>query len=266
MDITGHTKFIPLVGDPVEGVVSPPAINAKLAELGVDARMLPLHLPPGNRDAFWQLLRSSESLIGCSVTYPHKQAAFGVTDRKSDRARRLKAVNTLRRNPDGTFFGDATDGLALVKAIEEAGITLAGRSAHVIGAGGGAGRAIVDAFCDAGVCALRLSETCDERLHDTVRMVRSAWPDVSLTEAASIEVLVDATPNGKSANQARHFSNDQIAACELACDIAGPKASSEFLMRAALHGIPTIDAAEMGRKQVVAQLSVWLADQRESFA
>jgi len=38
--------------------------------------MLPIDVPTESLKAFWDLLRNSANMIGCSVTYPHKQAAF----------------------------------------------------------------------------------------------------------------------------------------------------------------------------------------------
>ncbi len=260
MDITGHTKLIPIVGDPVAGVVSPPLFNAKFSELGIDARMVPFCVPSDGLQAFWQLLRRSETFIGCSVTYPHKQAAFHAADRVSDRAKRLGAVNTLHRNADGTLFGDATDGAALVQAIQDAGFDLNGRTAHVIGAGGGAGRAIVDAFCAAGVRAVRIEDVCRSRCAEAAEMIKTAWPSVARTTAAC-DLIVDATANGKSARQAQLFSASEIAAAVMVCDIAGTHTTSRLLIQAAADGKQTVDAADMGAGHVGAQLAIWLPEQ-----
>lgn len=258
MSINGRTKLIPIIGDPVDDVASPPAINARLSELGLDTVMVPFHVPPKALEAFWQLLRESESFIGCSITFPHKRAAFAISDTLTERAHRLGAVNTLRRNPDGTLYGDATDGLALVKAFEDTRVALKGRSVHIVGSGGGAGRAIVDAFCAAGVSTLRLDDINRPRAEETERIVRTAWPDVSISSNIDGDILIDATANGKSLNQVDLFSETALRNCVAACDIAGRHDTSQFLDQARRQGKVTIDARQMGEGQVEAQLGVWL--------
>ncbi len=87
---------------------------------------------------------------GFSVTIPHKEAALKLADSADDVASQIGAVNTLIRQPDGTFKGYNTDCSAALGAIEASlgaasgqapsGV-LNGRTFVVIGAGG-AGRAL----------------------------------------------------------------------------------------------------------------------------
>ncbi len=241
----------------MDGVVSPPAINKRLSTLKIDAAMAPMHVPKEALSAFWHVMRTSENFVGCSITYPHKQAAFEIADGLTDRARRLAAVNTLRRDPDGTLHGDATDGLALVHAIRDAGVELKGRTAHVVGAGGGAGRAIVDAFCSEGVSAVRLEDRDDKRLKETKDLVETVWSEVALAENATGDILVDATANGPSGASASLFSEAALAAADAVCDISGSRGASALLTRAAALRCEPIDAAQMGAGQVDAQIAFW---------
>ena len=130
MQLTGKTKILPIIGDPVGAVVSPPRANSWFAEREIDAVMTPLEIPASVLHSFWNLLRFSGTFLGCSVTCPHKQAAFAAVDRRTARAGRLAAPNRIRRDAEGSLSGEATDGLALCTAIVEAGLTLSGRSAR----------------------------------------------------------------------------------------------------------------------------------------
>ena len=76
MRITGKTQLLPIIGHPVSGVFSPPAFNLAFQERRLDFTMVPMDVPTAILKAFWDLLRNSANMIGCSVTYPHKQAAF----------------------------------------------------------------------------------------------------------------------------------------------------------------------------------------------
>ena len=55
---------------------------------------------------------------GLNVTAPFKLDAFEYADELTERARTAGAVNTLARQPDGTFLGDNTDGPGLVSDIK----------------------------------------------------------------------------------------------------------------------------------------------------
>ena len=76
---------------------------------------------------------------GLNVTVPFKQLAFDLADTLSPHAEAAGAVNTLSVQPDGTLFGDNTDGIGLVQDLQHNhGIPLAGKHILLIGAGGAA--------------------------------------------------------------------------------------------------------------------------------
>ncbi|MFO1417835.1 MAG: shikimate dehydrogenase [Methylotetracoccus sp.] len=76
---------------------------------------------------------------GLNCTVPLKEAAFRRADELSPRARACGAVNTLVSRPDGSLFGDNTDGAGLVRDLRQnLGLELAGRRLLVLGAGGAA--------------------------------------------------------------------------------------------------------------------------------
>ena len=75
---------------------------------------------------------------GANVTLPFKEEAFGLCTRRSTRAERAGAVNTLAFTGPG-IFGDNTDGAGLVRDIEvNLEFPLAGRRVLLLGAGGAA--------------------------------------------------------------------------------------------------------------------------------
>jgi shikimate dehydrogenase len=75
---------------------------------------------------------------GCNVTVPFKFDACRLAARRSERAALAGAANVLRFDADG-WWGDNTDGVGLVRDIEQgAGVALAGRRVLLIGAGGAA--------------------------------------------------------------------------------------------------------------------------------
>lgn len=74
---------------------------------------------------------------GLNCTVPLKELAFRLADRRSERAERGKAVNTLALRVDGAILGDNTDGVGLVRDLTaNLGLILEGRRILVLGAGG----------------------------------------------------------------------------------------------------------------------------------
>jgi len=76
---------------------------------------------------------------GLNITVPLKEAAWALATAHSDRAARAGAVNTLLLNPSGEHFGDNTDGLGLVRDLEQNhGIGIGHQRLLLVGAGGAA--------------------------------------------------------------------------------------------------------------------------------
>ncbi len=76
---------------------------------------------------------------GCNVTVPFKFEAPALAAQVTPRAALAQAANTLRFDDDGGWLADNTDGVGLVRDIEQgAGVALAGRRVLLIGAGGAA--------------------------------------------------------------------------------------------------------------------------------
>jgi shikimate dehydrogenase len=128
-------------GDPVAHSASPPMHNAALAHCGIAARYARLHI---RAEELGAALRAAgrQGFIGVNCTIPHKAAALGLMDRVDEHARRIGVVNTVLF--DGLeLVGFNTDGPGLVRAIRaDFGVDLRDLRVLVLGAGGGAGRAI----------------------------------------------------------------------------------------------------------------------------
>ena len=130
-----------VLGDPVAHSASPPMHNAALAECGIDARYTRLHIRANELAEAFRLL-PAQDFIGVNCTIPHKFAALALVDRADDHARRIGVVNTVVVE-DGKLAGYNTDGPGLVRAVRaELGAELREMRVMVLGAGGGAGRAI----------------------------------------------------------------------------------------------------------------------------
>ena len=77
-----------------------------------------------------------------NVTIPYKQAVIPYLDEISPEAKRIGAVNTVTRLPDGRLRGDNTDYFGFFHTVKAAGVELAGKKALVAGNGGASATAV----------------------------------------------------------------------------------------------------------------------------
>lgn len=128
-------------GDPVAHSASPPMHNAALEKLGIEAQYARVHILPGELEAALRLLPAC-GFTGVNLTIPHKTSALPLMDEVDEHTRRIGAVNTVVIE-EGRLIGYNTDGPGLVRAIRsEFSVDLRDLRVLLLGAGGGAGRAI----------------------------------------------------------------------------------------------------------------------------
>jgi shikimate dehydrogenase len=85
---------------------------------------------------------------GLNVTVPFKEDAWRCATQHSNRAQRAGAVNTLMVQPDGSLYGDTTDGVGLVRdLVQNHNIQIKGKDILIVGAGG-AVRGVLEALLE----------------------------------------------------------------------------------------------------------------------
>ena len=80
---------------------------------------------------------------GINVTIPYKKAVIPYLDELSPTAKKLGAVNTIVRRPDGTLYGHNTDHFGFQTMVTASGLTVSGKKALVLGSGGASNTAAV---------------------------------------------------------------------------------------------------------------------------
>lgn len=85
---------------------------------------------------------------GLNVTVPFKEDAWQCATKRSQRAQRAGAVNTLIAQQDGSLYGDTTDGVGLVRDLMfNHGIEIKDKRILIVGAGG-AVRGVLEALLE----------------------------------------------------------------------------------------------------------------------
>ena len=139
--ISGKARKAGVMGWPVTHSRSPALHGHWLARYGIDGAYVPLPVRPGRLE---EALRALPLLgfAGCNLTIPHKEAALAIVDRVDPVARRIGAINTIVLR-DGRSLGWNTDGPGFERAVREVfSVDLRDLRVLLLGAGGGAGRAV----------------------------------------------------------------------------------------------------------------------------
>ena len=160
--LTGHTRIVGVIGDPVEHSRSPQMHNAAFAKAGLDYVYVPFHVQSNDlADAIAGF--KATHVVGINVTLPHKQAVISHLTSISREAELIGAVNTLTFTDEG-IHGDNTDAPGVLRALEENGnmSVPVGENVVVLGAGGAA-RAVVVALALAGVASITIANRTVER-------------------------------------------------------------------------------------------------------
>jgi hypothetical protein len=131
--LDGSTRLHFIVGDPIAQVKSPGGMSQAFAAQGRNALCVPAHVAPPQLAAWLAGVSLAQNVDGIIVTVPHKFACFELCATASERARFLGAVNTLRRNPDGSWHGDMFDGLGYVQALRAKDCDPANKRALLVG-------------------------------------------------------------------------------------------------------------------------------------
>jgi shikimate dehydrogenase len=250
--ITGATRVVGVIGDPVDHSRSPAMHNAAFEALGLDWVYVAFPVPRGAGAAAVRAVPAL-GLAGLNVTMPHKADAAAACDELSPEAAALGAVNTVVHS-NGTLVGHSTDGDGFLRALDDEGVTIAGRRTLVVGAGGAA-RAVTHALGRVGA-----QVTVAARRSEAARSAAALAPDgvaVGLDDLAvdRFEVIVNATPLGMH-GESPPFDTAELHAGQFVFDTVYP-AETPLLLKARAQGLRAAGGLGMLVHQGALSFSLW---------
>ncbi len=181
-----------VIGFPVTHSFSPQLHQPALDLEGRNIRYIRLEVQPNQvREAFMRM--EDLEFIGTNVTIPHKLDALEACKEVDPAASAMGAVNTVKFTDKGPI-GYNTDGPGLEQAIlEETGSSTKDLRVLIVGAGGGAGRAISTHLAHQGCRQLLLANRSLEKIEPLQqKLTTETSTPISLTpyeENALIEAL-----------------------------------------------------------------------------
>ncbi|KZN24243.1 shikimate dehydrogenase [Haladaptatus sp. R4] len=247
-----------LLGDPVGHSRSPPMHEAAYDELDMDARYVTFE-----PDAIAPAIEGAKALgiCGLNVTIPFKEDVLAHVEPDS-LAERIGAVNTIDFSTSPPT-GHNTDAAGARRAFERHDVSLDGKSAVLVGAGGAA-RAIAFMLADEGSTVAIANRTIARAasLADAVNGVDGEETATThgldeLPElVADADVLVNATSVGMDSDETP-VPADALHADLAVMDAVYSPLETRLLREASARGATTIDGAWMLLFQGVVAFELW---------
>jgi shikimate dehydrogenase len=265
--MTGTTRLLGVMGDPIAHSLSPVMHNAALAEMGLDFVYVPLAVKPADLAVALEGLRAI-ALIGFSVTIPHKQAILPLLSEVDPLANAVGAVNTVRWTPQG-WQGTNTDIFGFLSPLKALHRDWNNTSVLVLGQGGAA-RAVVAGCAQLGCPRIQVVGRNPDKLNQfqaswsspeiQARLSVRPWGDLDqlLPEAT---LVVNTTPVGMPPQvNDSPLTSQQLALIPpgaIAYDLIYVPKPTLFLEEAKTHGLYTLDGLEMLVQQGAKALQLW---------
>ncbi len=263
-----------VIGNPVSHSLSPQMHNAALQELNLPQRYARFEIGEADFTDAVDLMKQHQ-FIGINVTIPHKELALSSASEVSSTARNANSVNTLLFESN-KILGYSTDGAGFVNAIrQEFSMDIRDLRVLVLGAGGGAGRAIAVQCalerCERLVLANRSPEKLEAlqlQLKEHFHSDKLAGPSDALrtipleekaieNEISNVDLIVNATPLGMKRTDPSPLPRALLSAYHLVYDTVYSPGKTQLLEDAAAAGARTANGLSMLVHQGVLSFELW---------
>ena len=251
-----------VLGSSLPHTWSPFIHNSLFMAAGLDAIYLPVTVPKEKLGSVTDVFRSC--LSGFNVTIPYKERIIPYLDDVDDAVKACGAVNTVDIR-EGRMIGHITDGLGMLRAIEECGIVTEGIDVLILG-GGGAARVAGYEFLSRGgnvtfaVRSTEKGERLANELAETQSDGRTRIHSCLLTDIIGAhDILINCTPVGMYPNtEAMPVSEKVISRCAAVFDAVYNPRKTQLLACAEQRGIPCVEGLGMLFYQAVEAQKLWL--------
>lgn len=269
--ISGRSKLVGVMGWPVSHSLSPAMQNAAIKAAGLEAAYVPLPVAPHRVSEAVHGLRAL-GFRGCNVTIPHKIAVIEYLDSLTSEAQLIGAVNSIRVEDDGRLVGHNTDCIGAVRAMEEEGTSVCGKTVLIVGAGG-AGRGAAAGCALAGARKIILlnrtvekAEEVIEELRDRPELVATKeWMAAPLSDGFSdkglpweeIDAVFQMSSMGMKENRDLPLDVAWLSPRCHVLDAVYAPLDTVFLKGARAKGLRTTDGLAMLMEQGAAAFEFW---------
>jgi shikimate dehydrogenase len=255
-----------VIGWPIEHSRSPAIHRYWLKHYRIDGTYTKEAVPPDALETFLTSL-AGKGFAGCNVTVPHKEAAFALAAEKEASARAVGAANTLWLE-NGSLHAANTDTYGYMTYLDLRAPDWQRRDAPVsiLGAGGAA-RAIIFGFLEAGVGEIRLFNRTHERSEVLARQFGSRvkvcdWSQRS-ARSRDAAVLVNTTSLGLKDEGTPDIDFTDFHSDCVVSDIVYVPLVTGLIRNARVRGLRTVDGLGMLLHQAVPGFEKWFGKRPE---
>ncbi len=242
MTISGATRVLVLLGDPVAHSLSPLMHNAWIADHGFDAVYIAVPLKTEGAVAAIRALKPF-GFAGANVTVPHKEAAAAAADR-----REAEVANVLRWEADGTLSAFNTDGPGFIDALAEVAPDWRARVKRVLMVGAGGAAQAIARTLSPHVDTIHFVNRTGARADAAALAIPNGralrWDDLERGFGAA-DLIVQATSLGMSGNPDFEWPTANIRTGAIVADIVYRPLETSLLRGARARGLTTIDGLGM---------------------
>jgi shikimate dehydrogenase len=248
--------------------------NAALESLGMGERYARFQISAGELEAALEAIRRL-NFVGINLTIPHKTAALSLMDEADEAARKSGAINTVLVE-GGKLVGSNTDGPGFLHAIRsEFSVDLRDLRVLLLGAGGGAGRAIALQCalenCERLVLVNRTLQKAQDLaselapyfagsrvLGPVARLQAVPWDETSLRfQLANTDLVINATPVGMKRSDPPLLPASLLAPHLMVYDTIYTPARTPLLAAAADAGALGANGLSMLLHQGALSFEIW---------
>jgi len=260
-----------VVGFPVRHSISPAMHNAALADMQKehptlkDWKYFRFEIQPEQLPAALPLFHKA-GFFGLNLTVPHKEIAVQEIGSVDPSAKRICAVNTLRRRENG-YSGYNTDGYGLLSGIQiELEREIGGSHLALIGAGG-AGRAAAFQCIESGCSSLTIINRNQDRLGRLIRdlepfakeknVILKSFSTTDQIETQPGTIFINATSLGLKAADPLPLDPSVFKADDCLYDMIYNPETTPLMKAAYATGCKTANGLTMLIYQGVKSLNIW---------
>lgn len=236
-----------IIGRPLGHSASARHFTAKFQNEGLDCHFEQYELP--SIEALPELLERVP-LEGFNVTIPYKQQVMRYLDDLSDEARKIGAVNCVRRTSDGRMVGHNTDIIGLRDALAQLLFDGVPEHALVLGTGG-ASQAVQYALSELGIAFDLISRDPAKGNY--------TYDNLPVDVVAESKLIVNATPVGTFPNveEAPRLPYAYLTPDHRLLDLVYNPPVTQFLDYGNQCGARTMNGEVMFLAQAAAGWKIW---------
>ncbi len=177
---------------------------------------------------------TADGFDGINVTIPYKETVIPYMSQLSETAQKIGSVNTVKRLPDGSLYGDNTDYYGFSYMLDSAGFDVKDKKVIVLGNGGASKTA---------VCVCR-----DKGAKDVTVISRRSETDnyTNISKHSDTDYIINTTPVGMYPNNGESPVDLQVFnQCKGVADLIYNPSKTQLLLDAERFSIPYVNGLTM---------------------